>query len=134
MTWRRAVFSLALAEVLTEAAEAYPWDGPAPSVFAKPPETLNAPAVVVGRPGEVLYGVGGFGIDVATVPVVCIGPLLGEDVIDGLIAFVRATLADNDTVGGLVQIVYAPSERNWRAVRIAGADMLAADVSLTVQM
>jgi hypothetical protein len=133
MTWRRATFAQALAATLQAAADDY-GEAPPPSVFALPPETLNAPALVVGRPAEVLYGTGGLGVDVATVPVICLAAMGGEDVVDALIAFVRGVLGDDPTVGGVAQIAYAPSERNWRAVRIGGADMLAADVSLTVQM
>lgn len=131
MSWARAKFAAAMADSLESRAALL--EAP-PAVFAAPPLTCNPPALVVGRPTEVVYGTGGLGIDVATIPIVCIGPQEGEDVVDGLIATVRGVIAGDSSVGGAVQIVTAPSERNWRAVRIAGADLLAADVVLTVQM
>jgi hypothetical protein len=132
MTWRRETFSAALADALETAAAAMP--SGAPTVFSQPPLTLNAPAVVVGRPAEVVYGTGGLGVDMATIPVICLGPLDGSDVVDELIAFVRGVVDGDAQLGGLVQMVHAPSERNWRSVRIGGADFLAADVQLAAQM
>lgn len=131
MTWERAKFAAALADTLTAATSSL--EAP-PSVFASPPMTLNAPALVVGRPSEVVYATGGLGIDVATIPVVCLANQLGEDAVDALIGFVRGVVAANDQLGGVVQIMTAPRESNWRAVNVAGVDMLAADVILTVQM
>jgi hypothetical protein len=129
------MFAAALADTLQAASDAAEDAGElAPFVFGGPPQTLNPPAVVVGRPAEVLYSVASFSVDVATIPVICIGPQEGEDMVDALIAFVRGVIADEATLAGTVQIVIAPSERNWRAIRVGGADLLAADVSLTVQM
>lgn len=130
MSWTRALVAQALAEVLKAAQAAE--DGA--SIFAAPPETLNAPAIVVGRPIEVLYGTGGLSVDTATVPVVCIGPsLAGEDTVDALINFVRQAVGANVTLNGAVRSCTVTLERNWRAVRVAGADLLGADVVLTVQ-
>ena len=55
MTWQRKRVAAALADVLREAQG----DGGNISFFASPPETLNAPAVVVGRPTEVHLRHGG---------------------------------------------------------------------------
>lgn len=104
------------------------------SAFDSPPLQLNPPAVVVSRPSEVLYGTGGFGVDVATLPVICIGPQTGEDMVNALLGLVRDALKADPRLGGLVAIAHAPSERNWRAVRIGGADMLAADLTVEIQM
>jgi hypothetical protein len=129
VSWQRALVAQALADVL-KAAQGV--DDTA-SIFAAPPETLNAPAIVVGRPTEVDYGTAGLGCDTAILPVICIGPSTGEDMVDGLITFVRQTIGANVTLNGTVPSCTVTSERNWRAVRIAGAEMLAADVVTTIQ-
>jgi hypothetical protein len=116
----------ALADALTGEAQGV-------AVFDHPPLTLNTPALVVGRPTEVLYGVAGMGTDEAQLPVICIGPMEGEDVIDGLIGIVRGVVASNGTLSGVVRSVTAPMERSWRRVDIGGAKFLAADVVLQVQ-
>lgn len=131
MSWSRAKFAQALATTLEAAADTLEL---VPTVFAAPPLTLNPPALVVSRPQEVLYGTGGLGVDVATIPVVCVGSQEGEDMVDELIAFVRSVVAANVNVAGTVQVCFAPTERNWRAANIAGVPVLAADVVLTVQM
>ena len=102
------------------------------SIFAAPPETLNSPAIVVGRPIEVRYAVVAFAQDEATLPVICIGPAGGENTVDGLIAFVRATVLSDPTLGGTVPSCTVTAERNWRPLRIGGAELLGADVVLTV--
>jgi hypothetical protein len=132
--WSRAAFAAAMAASLATAAETWPGAPPAPTIYPRPPGTLNAPAIVVGRPTEVLYGVAGFAIDEATVPLVCIGALEGDDVVDALIAFCRTVVDVDPQVSGTVQIATAPREQSWRGVRIGGADLLAADLVLTVQM
>ena len=129
MSWQRAKVAAALADVLGAAQTAED----TASIFAAPPETLNAPAIVVGRPIEVLYGTAGMSVDTATLPVVCLGASTGDDVVDGLISFVRQAIDANVTLDGAVPSCTVTSERNWRAVRIGGADMLAADVVVTVQ-
>jgi hypothetical protein len=130
MSWSRSLVAAALADVL-KAAQG-PEDNA--SVFASPPETLNTPAIVVGRPIEVLYGVGAFAVDTATLPVVCIGPFLtGEDVVDALITFVRQTIGPATSLNGAVRSCTVTREANWRAMRVAGADLLGADVVLTVE-
>jgi hypothetical protein len=129
MAWQRAATAKALAELLREAQ---PDDGAA-SVFSSPPETLNAPALIVGHPSDVRYSSQGFAMDEATLPVVCVGPLTGDDVVDELIADVRAVVLANPKLDGTVASCVATGERNWRAIRVGGADFLAADVELTIQ-
>ena len=53
------------------------------NIFESPPTTLNPPAIVVSRPIEVRYGVAGFGVDAIELPVVCMGPMEGDDLVDG---------------------------------------------------
>jgi hypothetical protein len=130
VTWSRSTVAEALADVLgAEVA------GDGVAVFARPPLTLNPPALVVARPVEVLYGVAGLGVDEAQLPVVCIGPMEGEDVVDDLIAIVRAVVTVDPTLGGVVHLVTAPLERGWRAVTIGGqgSRYLAADVVLQIR-
>lgn len=129
MSFNRATVAPALANVLDEARA----EGDTFSVFSAPPESLNAPALVVGRPIEVRYGVFAMNVDEAELPVICIGQFLsGEDVVSGLIAFVRRTVQANNTLGGAVPSCVATLERSWRAIRVGGTDLLAADVVLTI--
>jgi hypothetical protein len=96
---------------------------------------LNAPAVVVGRPIEVMYAVQSFGVDRVTIPVVCIGTLEHDDDVADLVAQARKAIEAEPTLGGTVQTLEATTERNYRAVKIAGADLLlAADLVLEVSM
>jgi hypothetical protein len=133
VAWARSPFAQATADALTAGLAAYPLT-PAPSVFAAPPLTLNPPALVVGRPTEVIYSTAGFWIDIATVSIVCLGALQGEDTIDALITYARGVVAADPRLAGVVQSVTASREQSWREVSIGGADFLAADLVLTVQM
>lgn len=131
MTWRRSLVAPALADML-KAAQG---ETDTASIFSAPPETLNPPAIVVGRPIETRFSTFALGIDETDLPVVCVGPFYaGEDIVDGLISFVCAAVLADRTINGTVPSCTAASSRNWRGVRIGGADMLAADVVLTVTM
>jgi hypothetical protein len=127
MAWSRTTATQALVAALQVTAGESVW------VYGKSPNTVNPPAIVVGRPTEVVYATAGFGIDSATLPVLCVGPVDGEDMVDGLIAMVRAALSD-PSLGGAVQSVYAEAERNWHNLNVAGADLLQAEVTLIIQM
>jgi hypothetical protein len=127
MSWNRATAAAALTAALQTAA------GETAFVFERPPNTVNPPAIVIGRPTQVLYGTAALGIDEATLPVLCVGPLDGEDIVDGLIQTVRAAVADHN-LGGTVQHVYPEAERNWHNLNVAGADLLQAEVTLIIQM
>jgi hypothetical protein len=52
----------------------------------------------------------------------------------GLIAQVRSAVMADDTLGGAVQRAWPALERNWRPLKVAGADLLAADLVLQVYM
>jgi hypothetical protein len=131
VSWRRSLVAPALADMLKAAQT----ETDTASIFAAPPETLNPPAIVVGRPIEVRYSVFAFGIDETDLPIVCVGPFYaGEDIVDGLVAFVCGAVMGDRSINGTVASCTASSSRNWRGVRIGGADMLAADVVLTVTM
>jgi hypothetical protein len=121
-----------LASVLTDAVAASAW--PAATVFTQPPATLNAPAVVVGWPFEVRYSAVAFSIDEADLPVTVVAGADGGDTIDGLIAVVRAAVLPDPSLAGAVQSATATLERNWRNLSVAGAEVLTADVLVTIQM
>lgn len=129
MSWDRAAAAKALA---AELAAVLADVGDPATVYDRPPGTINPPAVVVGRPTEVRFSVIAPGIDEVLLPVLCVGPLDGDDRVADLIAAVR--LIDNTNLDGVVQIAYPTTERNWRQVNVAGADLLSAEVTFTVQM
>jgi hypothetical protein len=104
------------------------------SVFAVPPSTLNVPAVVIAHPAEVRYGVSALGIDEASLTVVCVGAFGGEDAIEDLIALVRGVVMADPQISSSVLSAAPGTQRNWRAVKIGGADFLAADLLLDITM
>ena len=128
MTWSRSLAAGALADALKAA------DDGSTNIFASPPMTLNPAAIVVGRPIEVRYATAGLGVDEVELPVVCIGAMEGDDVVDALMTFVRSTVMADPSVGGALRSASPSLGRNWRAVRIAGADLLAADLVLEIRM
>ena len=109
MSWSRSTAAPALAETIRSADLTG-----TRSVYDRPVPTLHAPALVVARATEVRYGVAAFGVDEAELPVVCLGPMEGEDVVDELLALVREAVELDPTVGGVVQGAFVPLERNWR--------------------
>jgi hypothetical protein len=128
VSWDRSAVATALVTALqTQVGETV-------FVFPKPPQTINPPAMIVGRPTEVRYSEIAFAIDLAQLPITCVGPADGEEMVDGLIGSVRDALPSGSNLGGLVQVVYADSERGWRNLNIAGVDLLLADVNLTIHM
>ena len=128
MSWSRSLAAAALADAFKSA------DDGTTNIFASPPMTLNPPAVVVGRPLEVRYATGGLGVDEVELPIVCLGPMEGDDVVDGLITFVRGVVMADPSAGSVLRTTWPSLQRNWRAVRIGGADYLAADVVLNIEM
>ena len=130
MTWDRATAAKALAAELEAAVAAA---GETVTVFDRPPATVNPPAIVVGRPTEVAYAQFAFGVDEATLPVLCVGPVDGEDRVTELIELVRGAISE-PTLGGVVQNAWASAERNWRQINVAGADLLQAEVTFTIAM
>ena len=103
-------------------------------MFSRPPATLNVPALVISRPLEVRYGVAAFGVDEAELPVVCLGPLDGDDLVDELLAMVNDAVAGDPTFRGAVRSAVMTMARNWRSAKVAGADTLAADAVVMVTM
>lgn len=127
MSWDRATCAKALAAQL-EAAIADV------TVYDRPLFNLNAPALVIGRPIETRYAVAGMNVDLAQLPVACVAATEHDDDVTALIGEVRAAVNADRTLGGAVQLCYPVAERNWRPLKVAGADLLAADAVLEVHM
>ena len=127
MSWDRSKAAPALAEAIAAA-------NPAVSVFDKPPLTLNPPAIVVGRQTEVAFATSAFGVDEATLPVFCVGPADGDDIVAGLITAARDAIDVDPTLGGIVQRCDPVAERNWRGINVAGTELLQAELSLLIRM
>jgi hypothetical protein len=134
MSWDRATAAKALANELANAPLVNPLSTSAPAtIFEQPPGTVNPPAIVIGWPIEVNFSVIAPGIDQATLPVACVGPFDGSDLVAELVANVRAGVVDS-TLGGAVQICYPTAERNWGQINVAGTDLFRAEVIFTIQM
>lgn len=104
------------------------------TVFPSPPLTLNPPAVVIGRAESVTYNTEAIGRDLSTLPVICLGPYVGNDgSVDALKGAVRDALETDRTFGGTVADGYVSEERNWRALTIAGVDLLAVDLIVLIR-
>jgi hypothetical protein len=128
MSWSRSDVALAVVAQLQTVV------GETTFVFAKPPQTINPPALIVGRPLEVRYSTSGLAVDQALLPITCVGPADGEEMVDDLITAIRQAFPPGSNLGGLVQVIYPDSERGWRNLNLAGVDLLLADVSLTINM
>ena len=128
MTWNRAAVAEALVDMLTEALEDQVM------VFDRPPGTVNAPAVVVGRANTVNYGTGALGIDDAELPLVLVGGADDMDGVEALKSTVRQAVNADVSLGGVVQLVYPELERNWRVINVGGADLLTVEVILQIRM
>jgi hypothetical protein len=127
MSWDRVAAAQALQTTLQTALDGV-------TVFAKPPNTLNPPCVVIGRPNEVRFAIAGFGVDEADVPVICVAAADGEDVVDALTALVRSAVANDPSLGGVVQIADDQAQRNWRNLNVGGVDVVQAEVELRIEM
>jgi hypothetical protein len=118
----------ALGEVLSAATAG------AVTVFERPPATFNVPAIIVADPTRVAYGLPTFGMDQATLSVVCAAGGDEVDYLDGLIATVVTALKDAATLGGVVQACWVKEQSNWRMLTVGGAEYRAADVVLEITM
>lgn len=128
MTWQRAPVAAALVPILAAIDDTVP-------AFASPPETFNPPAYIVGYPRTVNYRTPHFGTDEAMLPMLAAGGAGEVDRVDQLLelAYDALTAADS-TLGGLVQLVDPGPQDNWRLLRVAGVDVLAADLLLRILM
>lgn len=128
MTWARPPVAAALVDLLTAAT------GGLVMIHERPPATVNAPAVVVARAETVSYATIAFSIDQVTLPIVIVGGSDQDEAVDSLKATVRAAIEADPTLEGTVQHASPSEERNWRNVNSGGADLLAVDLVLDIQM
>jgi hypothetical protein len=126
MSWDRATTAKALAAQLEAAISGV-------TIYDRPLYDLNAPAIVIGRPLETRYAASAFGVDLTTLPVACVAGTERDDDVSDLIAQVRAAVAGDVSLGGTVAVCVPTAERNWRPIKVGGADLLAADVVLEIQ-
>jgi hypothetical protein len=135
MSFDRTAFAAALAKAIEVELDT---SGVTATVFAKPPFTLNAPSIVIGRPSEVRYNEVAFSIDMATVPVTVVAGADQDETAAELIGVVRSAIAPDSAtgegLGAVVQTCQDRSERNWAHVNVSGTDLLRADVVLEIQM
>lgn len=126
MSWDRSRVAPAIVDCLTAAV-------PGVSAFDRPPATFNAPAYVVGLP-TVTYDTPTFGIDLAVLPVAAAAGVEEADRIDDLLRQARAALLDTGNLGGVVQLLIITEQRNWQRLNVGGADLLTAELAVTIRM
>jgi hypothetical protein len=129
VTWNRAAVAQALQFAFTNATEG------AVKVHERPPEVVNPPAVVIGRPVQVTYSTFALSVDEASLPVTVVGGIETEDATEALKETCRTAVLADATLGGAVQNCYPAEERNWRNLTGAGGiQLLLVDLILTVTM
>jgi hypothetical protein len=131
MSWQRQPVAKALVAAIETQLSV---ESMSATVYDRPPFTVNAPAIVVGRPTEVRYSSFAISIDEVTLPLGCVGGADQDDTVAELIAVVRAACAADPSLGQVVQDAHVSAERSWRNVKLAGADMLVADAIVDVIM
>lgn len=131
MSWHRAPVAKALEAAIVAELDTLELEV---TVFDHPPFSLNPPAIVIGRPSEVRYAAASFGTDEVVLPVACVAGAEQDDAVSELIAVVRGAAAHDQTLGGTVAIAYVTGERSWRNVNVGGADYLAAEAMLAIEM
>jgi hypothetical protein len=128
VTWTRAPVAAALVPILAAIDPAVP-------AYAEPPETFNPPAYIVGYPRTVNYRTPTFGVDTAQLPMLAAAGAGEVDRVDELLAAAYdAIAAAPKPIGGIVQLVEIGPQDNWRLLRVAGVDVLAADLLLTIRV
>lgn len=127
MTWNRATCAAAIAAVLTPIDDTV-------AVFAAPPETFNAPAFLVGYPRRVDYDSSTFGVDLVELPTAATAGIGEIGRVDQLLEAAKGALNADPSLGGAVQHCRVTSQENWRRLTVGGADLLAADLIVTIRM
>lgn len=125
MSWDRANVAAALVGALA---------GTGVKVHPRPPATFNPPAYIVGYPITVDYGLPTFGVDQASLAVMCAAGIDQTDTVDQLIADAVAALNADTTLAGVVQVLQVRQQRNWRPQNVGGADYLIADLNIDIRM
>lgn len=129
MSWNRQAVADALVTMLTAATEG------AVKVHERPPETINPPAIVIGRPQPVLYSAIALSIDDASLPVIIAVGIESEDQAETIKTTVRNAVMGDPTLGGTVQSAVPSEERNWRNFTGAGGiQILTVELILSIQM
>ena len=125
MSWSFGTSSVAVVEALEAAL-------PSVMIFDRPPATFNPPCVILGRPALILFNSPTFGVDLATWPLQCVVGLEQDDRLAELLADVAAAIDADPSLFGTVQSARAVSAQGWRALDIAGINVLAADLTLEI--
>jgi hypothetical protein len=127
VTWQRAPVAAALVNLF----------GPATGlvVHPAPPEIINGPCVVIGRPQVVLCSTVAPGVDEVTLPVIVASGVEQEANLDQLLATLRTALMGAPSLSGAVQNAWPAEIRNWRNVTGAGGtQLLLAELIVTIHM
>jgi hypothetical protein len=127
MSWVRATAAQAVADVLATI-------DPLVSVFASPPSTFNPPVYVVGYPRIVNYDAATFGVDDVELPMFAGVGVAEIDRLDAMLDQARKAIAADNSLAGAVMHVRVTEQSNWRILSVAGADVLAADLTLRIRM
>ena len=128
MSWSRAPVAAALVEALEAVSAGLV------SCFDRPPAVFNAPAYVIGYPDTVQINDPAFGIDLATMSVICAQVVDMSDGLDDLLAAAAKAVDADVTLGGVVQVAQVKEQRAWRATSVGGVQMLLAELSLQIHM
>jgi hypothetical protein len=128
MSWSRAPVAAALVDALEASS------GGLVSCFDRPPTVFNAPAYIVAYPDTVQVNTPAFGIDLATISVICAHAVDRADELDELLAAAAKAVDADLTLGGVVQVAQVKEQRSWRVFTIGGVQMLLAELSLEIHM
>jgi hypothetical protein len=129
VSWSLVAVSEALAATLSAAL-----NPDSVTVFASPPTTLNPPAVVVSYPAPVVFGTRALGVDTAAIPVICaVGLTAPLSSLDALLESTRAALDADRKLGGAVKSCLVTELVDIRSASIAGIDLLAGYLSVSVE-
>jgi hypothetical protein len=128
VSWSRSPVAAALVELLEASSAGLV------TCFDRPPAVFNAPAYVVGYPDSVAYAEPAFGVDQATMSVICAHVVDRADELDGLLAAAGKAISADVTLGGAVQSVQVKEARSWRVFTVGGVQMLLAELSLEIRM
>jgi hypothetical protein len=107
---------------------------PATGAFAQPPETVNPPAYVCGYPRTVDYDTPTFGTDTCSFQLLALAGPNEADRLDEMLTLAKVALRDALNLGGVVIYCHPTSQTNWRRINIAGAEVLAGELSVEIRM
>jgi hypothetical protein len=129
MSWSRPPVAAALADMIDAATAGTVY------VHRRPPETLNPMAVVIGRTTREMYATASFGVDEVDLPVLVVGGIETEDLIDTTKDIVRQAVIGDPTLKGTVQTAWPAEARGWRNMTGGGGiQLLYVELVVTIQM